>query len=67
MLQLMEVLALDRWTPAPEEELQAVACGEAHEWTYRGQVLGHRDRVTVEVLITEIDEERRLIRGDGNR
>ncbi|MHC4937133.1 MAG: beta-ketoacyl synthase N-terminal-like domain-containing protein [Planctomycetota bacterium] len=65
MLQLMEVFALDRWTPAPEEELQAVACGEAHEWTYRGQVLGHRDRVTVEVLITEIDEERRLIRGDG--
>ena len=46
-------------------ELQSVAIGVPHEWTYRGQVLGHRERVTVEAHVTTIDDARRRITADG--
>jgi len=65
LLQLLEVFAIDRWELDETVELQAVALSIPHEWTYRGQVLGHRERVTVEAVITEIDDSRRLIRADG--
>ena len=65
MLQLMEVFAIERWNLDDTVELQAVAIEQPHEWTYRGQVLGHRERVTVEVVVTEIDEAKKRIRADG--
>lgn len=69
LLQILEVFALERWGIDAENaggiELEAVACGVPHEWTYRGQVLGHRERVTVEGIITAVDDERRRITADG--
>ncbi len=65
LLQLLEVFAIDRWNLDETTELQAVALSIPHEWTYRGQVLGHRQRVTVEAVVTEIDDSRRVIRANG--
>ena len=38
---------------------------ERHEWTYRGQVIPTDSEVTVEAVVTGVDEARRMLRADG--
>jgi 3-hydroxymyristoyl/3-hydroxydecanoyl-(acyl carrier protein) dehydratase len=61
-LQLLRFVACERWGSGPCE---AVATGEHHEWIYRGQVIPTDSEVTVEAIVTAIDEDRRLLRADG--
>ena len=39
--------------------------GREHRWTYRGQVLPTDDRVDVEAVITDVDDEARRLVGTG--
>ena len=63
-LQLMKVVLNDKFDIKEGERLEAIAVGEDHEWVYRGQITPD-DLVTVEAIITEIDEQKRLIKADG--
>ena len=38
---------------------------EKHQWLYRGQVVPTDQTVTVEAIITEMDDDARSIRADG--
>ena len=38
---------------------------QPHEWIYRGQVIPANREVTVEAMVTAVDEQRRLLRADG--
>ena len=38
-LQLLKVLAVERWGETAGARLEAIATGEKHEWTYRGQII----------------------------
>ncbi|MEQ8762578.1 MAG: beta-ketoacyl synthase N-terminal-like domain-containing protein [Planctomycetota bacterium] len=62
-LQLLAVRAHERWPDMAE--LRGITLGQPHAWTYRGQVIPADQRVTVEAVITEIDDEKRLLRADG--
>ena len=64
-LQLMKVVLNDKFDIKEGERLEAIAVGEDHEWVYRGQITPPDDLVTVEAIITEIDEQKRLIKADG--
>jgi acyl transferase domain-containing protein/3-hydroxymyristoyl/3-hydroxydecanoyl-(acyl carrier protein) dehydratase len=64
-LQLLKVVAVDRWGDDPRDRLQAVAVGEPHSWVYRGQVLPTGRQVTVQAEMTAIDDDARLIRAGG--
>ncbi|MDT8441220.1 MAG: beta-ketoacyl synthase N-terminal-like domain-containing protein [Desulfuromonadales bacterium] len=64
-LQLLKVVAVQRWGGDAATTLRAVACGERHRWNYRGQVIPENQEVTVEAVITAIDEDARLLRADG--
>jgi len=61
-LQLLRFIAAERWGEGPCE---TVVTGERHEWIYRGQVIPADREVTVEAIVTAVDEGRRLIRADG--
>jgi 3-hydroxymyristoyl/3-hydroxydecanoyl-(acyl carrier protein) dehydratase len=61
-LQLLRFIAVERWGNGPCE---SVVTNERHEWTYRGQVIPTDREVTVEAVVTAVDEARRLIRADG--
>jgi 3-hydroxymyristoyl/3-hydroxydecanoyl-(acyl carrier protein) dehydratase len=61
-LQLLRFAAAERWGAGTCE---TVVTGERHEWIYRGQVIPADREVTVEAIITAVDEERRLLRADG--
>ena len=61
-LQLLKFVAHERWGDGPCE---TVATNERHEWVYRGQVIPADLEVTVEAVVTEVDEVRRMLRADG--
>jgi len=65
-LQALKVLAARRWGVSPDVDVFAgPATGERHEWAYRGQVIPTHREVEVDAVITEVSDERRLLRGDG--
>jgi 3-hydroxymyristoyl/3-hydroxydecanoyl-(acyl carrier protein) dehydratase len=64
-LQLLKFAAAERWGNAAGACFEAVATNERHEWIYRGQVIPTDREVTVEAVVTAVDERRRLLRADG--
>ncbi len=64
-LQLLRFIAAERWGSAAGTQFETLASGERHEWIYRGQVIPADREVTVEALVTSVDDARRLIRADG--
>ena len=64
-LQLLKFMSVERGGPADGVRHETVAMDERHEWTYRGQVIPGDGLVTVEAVVTGIDEARRLLRADG--
>ena len=61
-LQLLKFAAAERWG---DGSCETVATNERHEWIYRGQVIPADREVTVEAIVTSVDEGRRLLRADG--
>ncbi len=64
-LHSLRFVAVERWGAAGGMAVETVATGERHEWVYRGQVIPSDAEVTVETILTEVDDERRLLRADG--
>ena len=64
-LQLLKVLAVKRWGESAGARLEAIAAGEKHEWTYRGQIIPTDREVVIEAVVTGVDDTRRLLRADG--
>ncbi len=64
-LQLLKFLAIHRWGHQPGLRWEAVAIGEPHEWIYRGQIIPVDHLVTIEAVVTAIDDEKKLLTADG--
>ncbi|MEN8730926.1 MAG: hypothetical protein AB1Z51_14175 [Desulfuromonadales bacterium] len=64
-LQLLKVIALQRWQGGATSVLETVAVGEPHSWNYRGQIIPDNDKVLVEAVVTAVDEQQKLLRADG--
>ena len=64
-LQLLKFISVERWGSTAGVRHETVATRERHEWTYRGQVIPADGEVTVEAVVTEMDDVRRLLRADG--
>ena len=68
LIQLLKVVAIKQW--GLDENLdqcgfEVMALNETHHWIYRGQIIPKDEKVTVQAVITEIDQDRKLIRADG--
>ena len=63
-LQLLRFLGSRRWS-IPANELASPALGQVHQWTYRGQVIPADREVTVQVIVTEVLDEKKQITADG--
>lgn len=64
-LQLLKVVAVERWGIHPDARIETVAIGEEHRWIYRGQVIPKDSEVTVEAVVTRLDDDRRILYADG--
>jgi 3-hydroxymyristoyl/3-hydroxydecanoyl-(acyl carrier protein) dehydratase len=65
LLQLLKVVAADRWGNEGGVTFDSPGLGEEHRWSYRGQVLPTNHEVTTQAVITRLDDEARTIRADG--
>jgi len=64
-LQLLKFAAIERWGHKPGTRWEAVAANTKHEWTYRGQVIPRDALVTVEAVVTAVDDATRTLTGEG--
>ncbi len=67
-MQLLKVFAWERWQDELEIgqfAFESMALDQLHEWVYRGQILPVDDKVTVQAVITEIDDQSKLLKADG--
>ncbi|MDQ6961435.1 MAG: beta-ketoacyl synthase N-terminal-like domain-containing protein [Mariprofundaceae bacterium] len=65
MMQLLKVMAAQRWNGGKDMQFQSVALHEKHEWIYRGQVVPHNKEVIVEAWLTEVDDDQQILWADG--
>lgn len=64
-LQLLKVVAIEHWGAGSATAIQTIGLGVPHAWSYRGQVVPTNDKVTVEAVVTQVDDGRKTIRADG--
>jgi 3-hydroxymyristoyl/3-hydroxydecanoyl-(acyl carrier protein) dehydratase len=64
-LQLLKVLALERWGASDSAIIHTPTPGVEHRWVYRGQVIPKDRRVTVTAWITAADDGCRELRAAG--
>jgi PfaB family protein len=64
-LQLLKVVAVERWGGGSAVSLTPAIEGVTHRWTYRGQIVPTDRRVTVQAWITEVDDRHRTLKADG--
>jgi 3-hydroxymyristoyl/3-hydroxydecanoyl-(acyl carrier protein) dehydratase len=65
LVQLLKVVAAKRWGVASGSRFQTLAPGEKHSWNYRGQIIPSNEKVTVEAVVTSVDDEQRLLKANG--
>lgn len=63
-VQLLKRYAAERWG-GNLSHFECPANGEAHEWTYRGQVIPKDRLVTVDAEIVSVDDSRRSLVANG--
>ncbi len=62
MLQLLQVYALERWG---DKQYRFEYPNARHQWIYRGQVLPSNRQVTVQAVITKVDDTKKTAYADG--
>jgi acyl transferase domain-containing protein/3-hydroxymyristoyl/3-hydroxydecanoyl-(acyl carrier protein) dehydratase len=65
-LQLIKYAAMQRWPRLINSHNFEMVCGSKHQWSYRGQVVPANRKVTVDAVITRIEEgDQPMIMADG--
>jgi PfaB family protein len=67
-MQLLKVFAWERWKNdlnLGEFVFESMALNQVHKWVYRGQILPVDQKVTIQAVIAEIDDELKTIKADG--
>ncbi len=64
-LQLLKVVAAERWGVTADSRFETMARGEEHRWNYRGQIIPTNHRVEIEAVITAVDDQIRILKADG--
>jgi acyl transferase domain-containing protein/3-hydroxymyristoyl/3-hydroxydecanoyl-(acyl carrier protein) dehydratase len=66
MLQLLKLMAINRWGGGARSAFESPVLGESHRWTYRGQIVPTDHRVTVQAVIKSRDDKLRRLHADGH-
>ncbi|MBU2590924.1 MAG: type I polyketide synthase, partial [Nitrospinae bacterium] len=64
-LQLLRVVAQERWGDKIKGMVETVVIGEKHAWLYRGQIVQKNKEVKIQAVVNSIDDDNLIIRADG--
>jgi 3-hydroxymyristoyl/3-hydroxydecanoyl-(acyl carrier protein) dehydratase len=65
-LQLLKVVAADRWGLGGDVVFDSPAADQPHHWIYRGQILPTHGAVVTRAVITARDDSRQWLKADGH-
>jgi PfaB family protein len=68
-LQLLKVVACERWGTAASRGplgFEPVGLGRTHRWLYRGQIVPIDRSISVQAVITAVEDQQRLVTADGH-
>ncbi|MCG8379356.1 MAG: type I polyketide synthase, partial [Proteobacteria bacterium] len=66
--QLLKVFIWRRWQDelnVGEFYFESMALNQEHQWIYRGQILPSDDTVTIQAVITELDDQNKTVKAEG--
>ncbi len=64
-LQLLKVVAVERWGGDEHSIFETVALGQEQRWNYRGQIVPTNQLVQIEAVITSVDAAGHLLKANG--
>jgi len=67
-IQLLKVVACERWQREGDVKtgkFECMALGNKHTWIYRGQIIPKDSEVTVQAVISKVDDASRVLCADG--
>jgi hypothetical protein len=65
-IQLMKIVAMDRWPTLKASHRFEVITAPVHRWSYRGQILPTNKTVTIAAVVTRIETgDRPALFADG--
>ena len=68
IIQLLKVVACERWQREGDVKtgkFECMALGDKHSWVYRGQVIPKDSEVTVQAVISNVDDVSKMLCADG--
>jgi len=65
LLQLLKVVASERWGTSDSSRFESPGVAIAHRWTYRGQITPENRLMTIRAEITQCDDQQRRLVADG--
>ena len=65
-LQLLKVVVVKRWGWQPGNQFETMVPDHPHQWTYRGQVIPTDQQVTIQAVITALDDSQRFVEAEGH-
>ena len=63
--QLLKYVAVERWGATENCYFEPITLDQQHNWIYRGQIIPSNHQVTIEAVITAIDDAQHSICADG--
>ncbi|MDY0191678.1 MAG: beta-ketoacyl synthase N-terminal-like domain-containing protein [Desulfuromonas sp.] len=63
--QLLKFIAVQRWGATPQSSFAPITLNHKHSWVYRGQIIPSNNMVTVEAIVTRIDDESKTVVANG--
>jgi hypothetical protein len=65
-LQLIKYYALQRWPELSQTHCFQALTKAKHRWSYRGQVISSNDKITVDAVITHVEDgPQPVVQADG--
>lgn len=64
-LQLLKVYTTNRWGLNQNAGFECMALGKKHQWVYRGQIIPADRKVTVQAVVTNVDDATQTVTADG--
>ncbi len=67
-IQLLKVVACEHWQRegnVKTGQFECMALGNKHTWVYRGQIIPKDSEVTIQAVITKVDDASKMLCADG--
>ena len=63
--QLLKFISVQRWGGTEHSSFEPITLNHKHSWIYRGQIIPSNNVITVEAVVTKIDDDNKILVANG--